>query len=159
MPLEIRQLPALRLACMRHTGPYGHPALGQLWERMGQWYQSQAQPGAPWPKFYGLSHDNPACTPPAACRYDAAVEVGADFVPGPEVAIGHLVAGRYACLPFYGTGPEVGAACQRLYLEVLPAAGLTPAPAPLLEIYDEDFAVDPATGAFACWLCAAVQPA
>jgi AraC family transcriptional regulator len=30
-------------------------------------------------------------------------------------------------------------------------------PRAALEIYDEDFAVDPATGRFPCWLCIPVQ--
>ena len=28
---------------------------------------------------------------------------------------------------------------------------------PAIEVYDEDFAMDPKTGAFACWLYAAVR--
>ena len=36
-------------------------------------------------------------------------------------------------------------------------AGREAALRPAIEVYDEDFAVNPATGAFPCWLCLAVQ--
>ena len=69
MPLEIRTIPSMRLASMRYIGPYGHPALTRLWERFGQWCAENGL-AEPRPRFYGISHDNPACTPPivyAAC--------------------------------------------------------------------------------------------
>ena len=95
MPLEIRQLPRMRLAYMRQTGPYG-PSLTQLWERFGRWCEANRL-SEPRPKYYGM------------------------MAPG------------------------------------LIPAGWEAAPRPAIEVYDEDFAVNPATGAFPCWLCLAVQ--
>lgn len=157
MLLQLREIPPLRLAYLRHTGPYGHPALTDLWDRLAAWVHRH--PGTCTSrKFYGLSHDNPQHIPPELCRYDACVEVAADFVPNEDIAVQDFAGGHYACLRFVGTGPEVGAACQSLYEQELPANGLTAIDAPLLEIYEEDFAVDPVTHRFACWLCAGVSP-
>ena len=108
MPLEIRQLPRMRLAYMRQTGPYG-PSLTQLWERFGRWCEANRL-SEPRPKYYGISLDNPACTPPAQCRYDACVQVGVGLRTGTEAMIQDFAGGDYACLRFVGTGPEIGAA-------------------------------------------------
>ena len=70
MTLTLRTLPRMRLATMRHTGAYGHPGLTELWERFGSWCAAHRL-NDPRPKFYGFSHDDPGCTPPEQCRYDA----------------------------------------------------------------------------------------
>ena len=156
MPAEIRQLPRMRLAYMRATGPYGHPALTELWERFGAWC-AQNRLDEPRPKYYGFSHDDPRCTPPAQCRYDACVQVGVGLRPGPDVQVMDFAGGAYACTHFVGTGAEVGTAWASACAEDSLPAGWERLPGPALEIYDEDFAVDPATGRFPCWLCVPVQ--
>jgi len=157
MPLEIRHLPPMRLAYMRQTGPYG-PALTALWERFGQWCERHRLHD-PRPKYYGISLDNPATTAPENCRYDACVQVGVGLRPGTDAQIQDFAGGDYACSRFTGTGPEMGAAWARMMDARQVPAGWQLAARPALEIYDEDFAVDPATGAFPCWLCLAVQRA
>jgi AraC family transcriptional regulator len=155
MPLEIRQLPKMRLAYMRHTGPYG-PALGQLWERFGQWC-AEHRLSEPRPRFYGLSLDDPACTPPEQCRYDACVQVGVGLRTGPDAQVQDFVGGNYLCQRFHGTGAEIGAAWAALGAPGQLPEGWEFDARPAVEVYDEDFAVDPKTGAFACWLYAAVR--
>jgi len=156
MHLEIRQLPPMRLACMRHTGPYSHPGLTELWERFGQWC-ARHRLSEPRPRFYGISHDNPACTPPEQCRYDACVQIGLGMRVGTEAQVLDFAGGDYACMHFVGTGPEVGAAWAGMHAEGRIPPGWTPMDRPALEIYDTDFAVDPVTGRFPCWLCVPVQ--
>lgn len=157
MPLEIRQLPSMRLAYMRHTGPYG-ASLTQLWDRFGQWCAERGL-SEPRPKYYGISLDNPACTPPEECRYDACVQVGVGLRPGPDAQVQDFAGGDYACSRFVGTGPEIAAAWAQMMEPGQMPPGWVAAPRPAIEIYDEDFAVDPATGTFPCWLCLAVQRA
>lgn len=156
MPLAIRALPRMRLAFMRHTGAYGHPGLTDLWERFGAWCAAQGL-DEPRPRYYGFSHDDPACTPPEQCRYDACVQIDEGMHTGPEVQVMDFDGGSYACLHFVGTGPEIAAAWAQMA-----GPGQIPPewerqPRAALEIYDEDFAVDPATGRFPCWLCLPVQ--
>ena len=159
MPLTIRTLPRMRLAAMRHTGAYAHTGLTDLWERFGAWCATNRLTDPP-PKFYGFSHDNPACTPPEQCRYDACVQIGVGLRTGPDVQVMDYEGGDYACLQFTGTGPEIAEAWGQMG-----APGQLPegwkiwegGPRAALEIYDEDFAVDAATGRFPCWLCVPVQ--
>ncbi len=155
MTLEIRQLPKMRLAYMRHTGPYG-PALGALWERFGQW-RAEHRLSEPRPKLYGLSLDNPACTPPEQCRYDACVQVGVGLRTGTDAQVQDFAGGDYACARFEGTAAEIGAAWAGLGRPGQIPQGWVPDARPAVEIYDEDYAMDPTTGVFACWLCMAVR--
>lgn len=157
MTLQLRDLPALRLAYLRHTGDYG-PALGPLWDALGQWVARHGL-DTPRPRFLGLSHDDPACTPPGRCRYDACVPIGIGLRPGPDVQVQDFRGGQHACARFEGTGDEIGRAWTQLLKEQIPARGFKPAPRALVELYEPDFAVDPATGRFVCWLCVPLQPA
>ena len=158
MPLALRSLPPMRLAFMRHTGAYAHPGLTQLWERFGAWCEAHRL-ATPRPRFYGFSHDNPACTPPEQCRYDACVQIGIGLRTGPEVQVLDYPGGDYACQHFTGTGPEIAQAWACLAAPGQAPEGWEWAPGAALEIYDEDFAVDPATGRFPCWLCVPVRRA
>lgn len=157
MTLEIRQLPKMRLACMRHTGPYG-PALGQLWERFGQWC-AEHRLSDPRPKFYGISLDDPACTPPEQCRYDACVQVGVGLRTGTDAQVQDFAGGDYACKRFEGTGAEIGAAWAGMGATGQIPEGWVLDARPAIEVYGEDFAMDPETGVFACWLYVAVRRA
>ena len=67
--------------------------------------------------------------------------------------------GDYACMHFVGTGPEIAAAWAQMGAPGQIPEGWEWEPRAALEIYDEDFAVDPATGRFPCWLCIPVQRA
>lgn len=113
MTLAIRTLPRMRLATMRHTGAYGHPGLTELWERFGAWCAANRL-NDPRPKFYGFSHDDPACTPPEQCRYDAAVQIGVGLRTGPDVQVMDYEGGDYACMHFVGTGPEIATAWAQM---------------------------------------------
>ena len=156
MPLAIRTLPRMRLAAMRHTGGYGHPGLTELWERFGTWCAANRL-SEPRPKFYGFSHDDPACTPPGQCRYDACVQIGVGLRTGPDVQVMDYEGGDYACLHFVGTGPEIAAAWAQMKAPGQLPEGWEWEPRAALEIYDENFAVDPTSGRFPCWLCVPVR--
>jgi AraC family transcriptional regulator len=160
MQVELKTLPAMQLAYLRWTGPYGHPGITQTWERFGAWC---AQRGLTQPrrKMFGISQDNPEITPADKCRYDCCVEVDKGFaVPGASesgVGVQSFAGGRYACARFAGTGADIHTAWMRMFGEWLPQSGWQADDKPGLELYDEDFVVDHATGAFNCWLCVPVR--
>lgn len=156
MHLELRTLPAMRLAYLRWTGPYGHPGITQTWERFGAWAARQGRL-EPRRKMYGISQDNPETTPADQCRYDCCVAVDEGLRPTGEIAVQAFAGGRYACARFTGTGADIHTAWMRMYGEWLPGSGWQADDKPGLELYDEDFAVDPASGAFNCWLCVPVR--
>ncbi len=155
MHVEVKTLPDMRLAYMRHTGPYGGPGISQLWQRFGAWAGRRGlmRPGR---AMVGISQDSPDLTAPDRCRYDACVEVDADFRPKGEVGVQTLPGGRYACGEFAGTALDIHAAWQRMFAEWLPGSGWQADERPALELYDRG-GMDAATGSMACLLCMPVR--
>ncbi len=158
MQVELKTLPPLRLAYMRHTGPYGPAGIGQLWQRFSAWCGQHGLMN-PRRKMYGISQDNPEITPADKCRYDACIEVDDAFKPQGEVGVQSFGGGRYACGRFTGTpGADVHDAWTYMFAEWLPKSGYQADDKPGLELYEEDFVMDPQTGAFSCLLCVPVRP-
>lgn len=156
MHIELKTFPAMRLAYLRNTGPYG-PAVAQLWQRFAAWCGQQGYMN-PRRKMYGISQDNPEITPPEKCRYDACIEVDDNFKPQGDIGVQNFGGGRYACGRFTGRpGNDVHDAWTHMFAVWLPQSGYQPDNNPALELYEEDFVVDPKTGAFSCWLCVPVR--
>lgn len=155
MNVELRTLPALRLAYMRHTGPYGTPGIGQTWHRFCTWFGTR---GTTSQKMYGIGQDDPEITPPEKCRYDCCVEVDAAFQPQGDIGVQDFAGGRYACAHFTGTGATIHAAWMKMYGEWMPGSGYQAGDAPALELYEENFSSDEKTGTFSCLLCVPVKP-
>jgi AraC family transcriptional regulator len=161
MQIEIRTIPPMRLAYMRHTGPYGHPGIGQMWERFTKWVRARGI-NPPRGEMYGIAHDSPDVTPPEKCRYDACIEVSNAFeLSGDDrnrLGISDFAGGQFACGPFRGTGSTIHAAWMHMYGSWLPASGYQPADRPPFELYGCDFKVDEKTGEWSCLLCLPIQP-
>nr|WP_316641919.1 GyrI-like domain-containing protein [uncultured Roseateles sp.] len=154
MEVKLNTLPGTRVAYLRHTGPYG-PSVGRFWaETFFPWRAAQGLGHAP---CYGIGHDDPSVGDPAKFRYDACVEVPADFVAKSPAGIADLPGGRYAVAAFYGTGADIGLAWTEFLRDWLPASGLEPDGRPCFEYYPADGRYDPATGAFECQLCLPVR--
>lgn len=154
MEITIKQLPPVRIAYMRLTGPYG-PAIGVFWrEVFGVWME---QNGLLQQVRYGVGLDDPQITPAAQCRYDACVEVPESFDAPPQVLVRTLPGGQFAVARFTGTGAEMGEAWMRFFGE-LPANGVQSNGGPYFERYAENSSYDPVTGVMACELCVPVKP-
>lgn len=152
----LKTLPDVHVAYMRHTGSFDGPGIPALWARLSEWLHRRG-PDAPRRPMYGITVDDPMSTPEERWRYDACVEVAPGFAADDEVAVRELPGGLYGVEAFHGTANQIGAAWQRFWAHAMPASGLRPADGPILEYYDEDFEIDPATGAFHCLLCAPVH--
>lgn len=153
--VEIRELPEILVAYMRYVGPYGSPAISDMWRRFESWCASQGFMSAQ-RRMFGVAQDNPNITPRNQTRYDACIEVDAAFQPTGDVGAQSLRGGRYACVPFTGTAGDVQAAWIRFLTRTLPRAGYRPDLSPAFELYDPGFFVDPGTGVFSCSLCVPV---
>jgi AraC family transcriptional regulator len=156
MKVEIQTLPEARVAYMRYTGPYGSPAITEMWMRFERWCQAQGYM-TPRRRMYGVAQDNPNLTEPAKLRYDACIEVDDTFKPSGEIGVQTLRGGRYACTKFTGTASEISPAWMRFIREWLTQSRLEPAHHPAIELYDTDFTIDPKTFAFSCLLCMPVR--
>ena len=154
--VEVRQLPPVRVASLRHVGPYGTPGIARTWERFAAWCAQQGLM-APRRTMYGIAHDNADLTPPSHCRYDACIEIDDSFGPVGEIGVQRLRGGPHACTDFHGTSAEIHAAWVGL-CDWLPDSGYQADDAPPVEVYGKDFAVDAETGAFGCTLCMPVRP-
>ncbi len=157
MQVELKTLPATQLAYMRHTGPYGDPAIGKLWERFAAWCVDQGFMNPPARDRFGISQDSPEITPADKLRYDCCVAVDDDFKPQGEIGVQPFAGGRYACAPFKGTGADIYAAWMKMYGEWLPQSGWQADDKPGIELY-KNGKPDPETGVFECQLCVPVRP-
>ena len=156
MDVSIENLPAARVAYLRHIGPYGQ-AVNAFWlQTVLPWLIEHGLETAP---RYGIGLDDPLVTPAANCRYDACVAVPDDFAARSPAAVQVIPGGRCAVLDFEGTVPELEATYVTLLRDWLPASGLQPDNRPLVEYYPPDARYDPERGAFQCRLCLAIKPA
>lgn len=154
MHVRLIDRPPVRIAYLRHLGPYG-PGIERFWQQqVGPWMQRHGLLGAP---RYGISHDDPDVTAPERCRYDAAVEVLAGFVPDGGALVTVLPGGRYAALHFHGTSAEIGAAWAALLRDWLPESGLQLDGRPCFEHDPRNAGFDAGSGAFDCEICLPVS--
>jgi AraC family transcriptional regulator len=138
------------VAYLRHVGPYG-PDLARFWqETVAPWMETNRLLDRP---RYGISLDDPGITAPEKCRYDAAVEVGPDFVGAGQHLKTSIPGGRYAAARVRGTAADVGDAWMALLRDWLPSSGMQLDARPLFEYYPTDATMDPETGVFECDIC------
>jgi len=91
MHVEMETLPALRLATLRHLGPYQ-----QIGRTFGRLDEILAKAGLPHRELVGVYHDDPAITPEDQLRSDAGVLIdeGEPLPPGLDEQ--RIPAGRFA---------------------------------------------------------------
>lgn len=149
MQVQIVDLPAVRLATLRKVGPYGE-AISLFWkETCLPWLAEQHLLAN---IKYGIGYDNPYITPANECRYDAGVEVPADFliqIPAVETT---LAAGQYAVYAFEGASSDIVQAWKMLMQDWLPKSGYELANLPCFERHIRPVSAE-TVGLFACDIC------
>ena len=118
MNVTIKDQPELRVAGIRHIGPYHE--IGRAFGKLGAIAGPAMKPGM---QMIGVYHDDPATTPPEKLRSDAAITL-----PGGAHAPNGLVeqrvpAGRYASVVHVGPYEGLPAAWAQLKNDWLPASG------------------------------------
>ena len=137
MQVEIRQLPELRVAAVRHVGAYdtisqSFATLGGIAGPAGLFQQ----PGA---AMVALFHDDPASTPADRLTSDAGIIVPANLPLPSGLTEQRIPAGAYACTTFVGPYEELGAVWERFKGEGLRTSGrCMRAGAPSYELYLND---------------------
>jgi AraC family transcriptional regulator len=132
MNVEIKQMPALRVATVRHVGPYNRisEAFGRLGDIAGRAGLFNSRP-----TMIAIYHDDPESKPEAELRSDAAVAV-TDKMTIPEgMGEERLPAGRYACTLHVGPYEQLGDAWARFMGQWLPQSGERCKDADSFEIY------------------------
>jgi len=132
MDVSIRQLSRMKVAFVRHIGPYGEA--GKAWERLMAWAGSRGLFG-PSTQFLGICLDDPEITPPERIRYDAAITVPESTQGEGDVGVQELGPGEYAVATHVGPYNKLGETYARLCGEWLPQSGRELADAPPIEFY------------------------
>lgn len=158
-PLEVRMQvkiinrQAVKVAYLRHVGPYGQ-SVAKFWgETVYPWLAANDLLHQP---RYGIGHDNPSITAAEKCRYDACVEVPPGFISKGTSFSTILPGGSYAVTHFEGTVAEIEEAWASLLRDWLPASGMQLDARPFFEYYSIDTTYNPKTGVFNCDLCVPV---
>jgi AraC family transcriptional regulator len=142
----IERQPA-RVAYLRHVGPYGQPLFAFWSDVVYPWMATHNLVGKP---RYGISYDDPSITAPEKCRYDACVEVPADFMASGQALTTTIPGGKYAATHFRGTAGEIVATWTAILRDWLPSSGMQLDARPCFEYYPTDTEFDAASGAFTC---------
>jgi len=131
-PVEVKELPPMRLLFLRHVGPYTQ--VGATWGRLMSWAGMRGLLG-PNMKLIGIVHDDPDVTPPDKVRYDAAVVVNRPVQPEGEFGVMELAGGSYAVVTHKGPYEGLGKTYQRVYGGWLPKSGYRLRDVPAFEQY------------------------
>ncbi len=131
--LEIKQMPAMRVATVQHTGAYNQ--IGKAFERLGAIAGPAGlfqQPGA---VMMGIYYDDPDTTPQDKLRSDAAIVVPED-VRMPEGLVEKRVPeGRFARAEHIGSYEGLNDAWSRLKDKTFRESGHRIGARPSYEIY------------------------
>jgi AraC family transcriptional regulator len=118
MAVKTETLPGLRLAALRHVGPY--PQIGRAF---GQLHEIITRTGLPHRELVALFHDDPRETPAEQLRSDAGAIVD-EGVPLPSgLTEQRIPAGRYATTEHHGSYEGLGNAWVRFTGDVAAASG------------------------------------
>jgi AraC family transcriptional regulator len=132
LPVEVKELPPMRLVFLRHVGPYDQ--VGATWGRLMAWAGMRGLLG-PNMKMIGIVHDDPDVTASGKLRYDAAVTVNRPVQPEGDFGVSELAGGRYAVVTHKGPYDGLAKSYQRLYGGWLPKSGYHLRDTPAFEQY------------------------
>jgi AraC family transcriptional regulator len=129
MDVSIVTQPELRIAGIRHIGPYHE--IGRAFGRLGGMFKGPPPAGA---RMIALFHDNPAVTAADQLRSDAAITLSGNASAPAGLIEQRIPAGRYAKTIHRGGYEGLPAAWDALKKDWLPKSGRTMG-APSYEVY------------------------
>lgn len=135
MEVIIKHLEPIRVAFMRHVGPYSQ--VGATWDRFLPHLGKEGLLGGD-SLFIGICHDDPEVTQQDRIRYDACVSVDASFVPAGDIGAQVIPGGVYAATTHFGPYPKLGETYTKLLGQWLPRSGRALRSAPCFEVYLND---------------------
>jgi AraC family transcriptional regulator len=129
---RVRRLEAMRVAFIRHVGPYDE--VGKAWSKLYPWAARQGLLGAG-TRVVGICHDDPDITPPDKLRYDAALIVNRPVARAGEIGAIEIPAGEYASALHTGPHQCLSDSYAELAGKWLPGTGRELRSAAALEFY------------------------
>lgn len=154
--VEVRSLPEMTLAYIRHIGPYkGDGKLFEmLWNKLFRWAGPRGLIGGPGFKSLIVYHDDPNITEEAKLRMSVSVTVPADTQVSGEIGKMVLEAAEYVIARFELAEDEFQEAWDWVFGHWFPQSGYQPDDKPCFEIYPEE----PKEGKFIVDICVPVKP-
>jgi AraC family transcriptional regulator len=120
MEVKIKDMPELRVATVRHVGPYNR--ISEAFARLGELANGTrlTEPGG---TMLAVYHDDPETTPPSELRSDAALVIPAQAEVPRGLVEQRIPGGRYACTTHIGPYEQLGDSWARFMGEWLPQSG------------------------------------
>jgi AraC family transcriptional regulator len=110
--VSIRELAPVRLAALRHVGPY--MGIGPVFERLFAWAGGRGLVG-PSTRAFGIYYDSPEAVPARQLRSDAGITVGPQVEVEGDVRLVDLAGGRHAVFVHKGPYAELESAYRWAY--------------------------------------------
>lgn len=120
MNVILKDMPNLRVATVRHLGPYNQ--ISEAFARLGA-IAGKAGLFGPEAAMIAIYYDDPETTSSADLRSDAGIVVSSQMQLPPEVAEQHIPGGRYAVTTHVGAYDRLGDTWTRLMGQWLPRSG------------------------------------
>ena len=99
MDVKIETTKPMRVAFMRHVGPYHE--VGETWQKLCGWAGPRGLFG-PNTTLLGVCHNDPEVTPPEHIRYDACITAPDGLAADGDVGIQEIAGGDYAVTTHHG---------------------------------------------------------
>ena len=142
MDVDIKDLPALRVAAVRHMGPYTR--INEAFERLGEVAGAAGLIKPPSVQMIALYYDDPESTPENELTSDAGIIVSENVALSGGLEERRVPAGTFACAVYVGPYESLPDAWGQLMGEWLPASGRTfREGAPSCELYLNDPSTTP----------------
>ncbi len=154
--VEVKELPKMTLAYIRHIGPYkGDDKLFEgIWNRLFAWAGPRGLIGGKDFKSLVIYHDDPNVTIEDKLRMSVCITVPPETKVGGEIGKMELEAARYVIARFELTAQQFQEAWDWLYGQWFPESGYQPDEKPCFEMYPEE----PKDGRFVVDICVPVKP-
>jgi len=154
--VEVRELPEMTLAYIRHIGPYkGDDKLFEgIWNRLFAWAGPRGLIGGKDFRSLVIYHDDPNVTIEDKLRMSVCITVPAGTKVDGEIGKMEIEAAKYVIARFELTARDFQLAWDWVYGQWFPASGYQPDDKPCFEMYPEE----PRDGKFIVDICVPVKP-
>ena len=157
--VEVKDLPDLHVAYVRHVGPYaGDAALfKQLFGRLFTWAGPRGLIRFPETRLLSVYHDSPETTDEGKRRLDVCMTVPPGTPVDGEIGKRTIPAGKYAVARFEIAPDQYRDAWNAVFAGWLPESGYQPSDGPCFEMYLNDPEQHP-EGKHVVEICVPVRP-
>ncbi len=153
--VEVRELPALEVAYVRHIGPYQN--VGQAFDKLMRWAGPRGLLRFPETRVLGVYHDNPDITETDKLRSSACITVPPETKPEGEIGRMSVPGGKFAVAHAEISAGQFGDAWNALMRDWFPESGYQPDDRMCYEVYLNEPKNHP-EGKFIIEICEPIRP-